>query len=158
MFANIKIKKGFTLIELLIAITIIGILSATLVPRIVNILPTARDGARKASLNDMIAAVEAYNLDEGTYPDASFCLIDNDAAPDGFLQTYLRNNPPLFKEAGSSDCATSVLYTVGGDADEFEYAVSVAVETEKAANSTAADSIEEVPEGYEGDLFYVIAR
>ena len=69
-----KAKKGFTLIELLIVIAIIGILSAALLPTILNAPARGRDTAREANLNTIVTALEAYNADYGQYPSTSGCL------------------------------------------------------------------------------------
>jgi prepilin-type N-terminal cleavage/methylation domain-containing protein len=61
-------KKAFTLIELLIVITIIGILAVALLPSILGAPARARDAARKADLNSVIAAIETYNADYAGYP------------------------------------------------------------------------------------------
>jgi len=64
-----KTNKGFTLIELLIVIAIIGILSAALLPTILSAPARGRDAARIGNLNSIVAAIEAYNSDNGGYPD-----------------------------------------------------------------------------------------
>lgn len=66
---NIHLKKGFTLIELLIVITIIGILAVALLPSVLGAPARARDAARKADLNNIIAGMETYNSDHQEYPD-----------------------------------------------------------------------------------------
>lgn len=68
-FRRNKSRRAFTLIELLIVITIIGILAVALIPKIAGAPGRARDAQRKADLNTIAVALEAYYSDFGKYPD-----------------------------------------------------------------------------------------
>ena len=52
--------KAFTLIELLIVIVIIGILAVALIPRLTGSQATARDTAKKATLQQVATIISAY--------------------------------------------------------------------------------------------------
>lgn len=75
-----QMKKGFTLIELLIVVAIIGILAVALVPTITDAPARARDAGRKATVNSVVTAIEAFNLDNGRYPNGTFCIGGTDTA------------------------------------------------------------------------------
>jgi general secretion pathway protein G len=64
-------KKGFTLIELLVVIVIIGILMSVLLVSYQGTRVTARDGKRKADLEQIRSALELYHADCGQYPASS---------------------------------------------------------------------------------------
>ena len=62
-------QKGFTLIELMIVIAIIGILAVIAIPRFVDLIDKAREGATKGCLGAIRGALVIYYGDnEGLYP------------------------------------------------------------------------------------------
>jgi len=70
--ANRRIRDGFTLIELLLVITIIGILAGLVVPRYARRAEQAKLAAVKADITgNLAAALELYELDNGTFPTTS---------------------------------------------------------------------------------------
>ncbi len=62
-----KSRKGFSIIELLIAIIIIGILVAVIVPRLATRSEIARQRAAKSDLEQMRNAEEHAGIDSGYY-------------------------------------------------------------------------------------------
>lgn len=83
-------RKAFTLIELLIVITIIGILSVALIPRLTGGPAKARDAQRKAALQQIGTAMEFYADDNsGAYPAGIACVNGMTAA----LSPYLTSIP-----------------------------------------------------------------
>ena len=60
--------EGFTLIEILVVITILGILAALIVPRVMDRPDQARVTAARADVNAIMGALKLYRLDNGTYP------------------------------------------------------------------------------------------
>lgn len=61
-------KKGFTLIELLIVVAIIAILAAIAIPNFLAAQIRAKVSRIKGEFNTLGTALEAYNVDENTYP------------------------------------------------------------------------------------------
>lgn len=60
--------RGFTLIEIMVVITILGILAALIVPRVVGRTDDARIGAAKQDIASIMQALKLYRLDNGRYP------------------------------------------------------------------------------------------
>jgi len=59
---------GFTLIEIMVVITILGILAALIVPRVVGRTDDARIAATKQDIASVMQALKLYRLDNGRYP------------------------------------------------------------------------------------------
>ena len=60
--------KAFTLVEMLIVIVIIGILIASLMPRMQTAQGRARDVARKNDLSQIQTAIITSQQDRGAFP------------------------------------------------------------------------------------------
>lgn len=60
--------RGFTLIEIMVVITILGILAALIVPRVVGRTDDARVAAAKQDIAQIMGALKLYRLDNGRYP------------------------------------------------------------------------------------------
>src|SRR5258707_3939051 len=67
-YAILRRARGFTLIEILVVITILGILAALIVPRVMDRPDQARATAARADINAIMGALKLYRLDNGTYP------------------------------------------------------------------------------------------
>ena len=63
-----KIENGFTLVEMLLVITIIGILAALVVPKMVGRSEQARQAATRADISSIKTALDAFEVDNGFYP------------------------------------------------------------------------------------------
>lgn len=82
-----KRQRGFSIIELLIALIIIGILAAILIPLIANRTEKARIAAAESDLERMALGMDSIAIDVGYYP-RLFLLNDSSGADrDGMLQT-----------------------------------------------------------------------
>ena len=65
---NIKSKNGFTLIEILVAMTIVAVLVSISLVSLQGARKVARDGKRKADLEQIRSALEIYRSEVKTYP------------------------------------------------------------------------------------------
>lgn len=72
---RIRKNSGFTLIEILVVITILGILGALVIPKIMDRPNDARVAATKQQLADIVQALNLYKLDAGAYPSSSQGLV-----------------------------------------------------------------------------------
>ncbi len=61
-------NHGFTLIEILVVVSILAILGALIVPKIMDRPNEARIVATKQDIGTIIAALKLYKLDNGRYP------------------------------------------------------------------------------------------
>jgi general secretion pathway protein G len=65
---SVSRSRGFTLIEIMVVITILGILAALIVPRVVGRTDDARIAAAKQDIASLMQALKLYRLDNGAYP------------------------------------------------------------------------------------------
>jgi|AntAceMinimDraft_4_1070372.scaffolds.fasta_scaffold04352_3 type II secretion system protein G len=70
-FPKLRNSKGFTLVELIIVIMIIGILSATILPKIMGAPARARDTGRVKDLDSVSIALNQYYDDNKQFPPAT---------------------------------------------------------------------------------------
>jgi len=61
-------QEGFTLIELMVVLMIIGILTALIVPNVLDRADDARVTAAKTDLNNIVQALKFYKIDNQRYP------------------------------------------------------------------------------------------
>ena len=69
-------RQAFTLVELLLVITIIGILAAIVIPKMVGRSEQAREVAARADIASMTTALEAFEVDNGYFPKGNNGLMD----------------------------------------------------------------------------------
>ena len=63
-----RLVRGFTLIEIMVVITILGVLAALIVPRVVGRTDDAKIAAAKQDIASIMQALKLYRLDNGRYP------------------------------------------------------------------------------------------
>ncbi|HUS59773.1 MAG TPA: type II secretion system protein [Nevskiaceae bacterium] len=118
-------EKGFTLIELMVVMAVIGILAGLTLTGFTAARKTARDGQRKADLEQVRSALEMCRSDTGSYPagtlvsgnnitcgGATYMQIPND--PGGFRYYYTRTGASSYRlcahletGGGSTGCGSN---------------------------------------------------
>ncbi len=88
-------NKAFTLVELMLVVVILGILVAMVVPRLAGRSEQARRAAAKADIESSIAlALDMYELDNGSYPQALDALLNKPSSGvDNWNGPYLKKKP-----------------------------------------------------------------
>ncbi|UXH79322.1 type II secretion system major pseudopilin GspG [Roseateles amylovorans] len=66
--SSLRRSRGFTLIELIVAITIVAVMGAVVVPAVMNHVADARRTAAKTDVNTLVQALKLYKMDNGRYP------------------------------------------------------------------------------------------
>jgi general secretion pathway protein G len=61
-------RRAFTLVEILLVMTIIGILAAIVIPKMVGRSEQARQTAAHADISSIKTALDAFEVDNGYYP------------------------------------------------------------------------------------------
>ena len=86
--------SGFTLIEILVVMAIIGMLAVMVAPNIFNQQAGAQRDAALSQIASLEAALDAYRLDVGQYPDSLDGLLENDSGRAAWNGPYLRREVP----------------------------------------------------------------
>ncbi len=68
IFSYVRANKGFTLIEIMVVVTIIAILSAVIIPNVINYPKRARATAAKLQIQQFKTPLELYYNEKGRYP------------------------------------------------------------------------------------------
>jgi len=64
-------RGGFTLIEMLVVIVVIGALAALVAPNVFRHVSTAKEAAARSQIEMLGAALDAYRLDNDSYPETA---------------------------------------------------------------------------------------
>jgi general secretion pathway protein G len=116
-------RRGFTLIEILLVMTIIAILAAIVIPKMVGRSEQARQTAAHADLSSIKTALDAYEVDNGFYPKSLQDLIQQPNNARNWHGPYLESlpqdpwgNPYVYSFPGRHNPNAFDIYSIGPDA------------------------------------------
>jgi general secretion pathway protein G len=93
-----KHRSGFTLVEIMLVVAILGVLASVAVPRFAGRTQEARMSAARLQIENLSAALDAFEFDCGRYPTTSEGLDSLLKAPAGIESwkgPYLKKRVPL---------------------------------------------------------------
>lgn len=93
-----RANRGFTLVELLLVLVILGILAALVLPKFTGRTEQARVTAAQTQISTFGTALDAFEVDTGSYPrgqDGLMQLLVQPADVTGWRGPYLKSDIPL---------------------------------------------------------------
>ncbi len=122
-------QDGFTLLELVLVMVILGILAARLVPNFVGRNEDAKHARAVSDLEALGTALDAFELDNGSFPSTSqglAALMQQPGEAENWKGPYLRRmpkedpwgNPYQYRAPGIHNSGSYDLYSAGRDGRE----------------------------------------
>lgn len=122
---KLKIENAFTLVEMLLVVTIIGILAALVIPKIVGRSEQARVTAAHADIAAIKTALDAFEVDNGFYPKSLADLVAPPSNAKNWHGPYLDKVPSdpwgnnyVYYYPGKHNAGAFDILSVGQDGKE----------------------------------------
>ena len=120
-----QLRRAFTLVEILLVMTIIAILAALVIPKMVGRSEQARQTAAHADLSSIKTALDAFEVDNGFYPKGIQDLVTLPSNAKNWHGPYLEKIPAdpwgnnyNYYYPGKHNTSSYDLSSVGPDAKE----------------------------------------
>lgn len=113
------LARGFTLIEMMMAVLIIGILLAVIVPNFWGSDDKARIAAAKGGLRSVASALDMYRIDNGHYPSTEQGLQALVSKPSGFPEPKHWGPEPYLRKLPLDPWENEFVYALKGRSFEL---------------------------------------
>lgn len=110
-------RAGFTLIEILVVILVLGVLAALVAPNVFQHVGSSKTTAARSQLELVGAALDAYRLDNDSYPGSDQGLSALLVAPQGTPQPRNWRGPYLKKAVPADPWGNPYQYSSPGKTD-----------------------------------------
>ncbi len=133
---QINNRKGFTLIELLVVIAIIGILSTLAIVALGSARQKSRDAKRVSDMRAIYSALELYNNEVGSYPNAVAPLGSIASGSTVYMNVVPTNPAPWIDGTGSTACGVTgggLNYTYSPQSSNASYVLTYCVGAQTGA-------------------------
>jgi len=122
-------RGGFTLIELLLVLVILSVLAAVVVPKFTRRSEQARITAARADIANLEVALDAYEIDTGSYPttqDGLLALVEEPSGVNDWHGAYIKRGVPkdpwgteyVYRQPGQHNTDGYDLHSFGPDGQD----------------------------------------
>jgi general secretion pathway protein G len=134
-------QAGFSLMEMLVVLAIMGLLAGLVLPRVMGALGKAKVETTKTQVDELAAALDFFQIDNGRYPSTSEGLAALITRPPG-LATW--NGPYLAKhEVPLDGWHHAFVYDAGSDTSESYSLASLGADGRTGGAGANADIVRE---------------